>query len=98
MPLVFATASRDESLIEEFQPGNLSDNEYSVFVLFMLSGCGIDDRATALHWLWPKVGLDAARVAADPAYVQGAMGRFIDRLLAARAELQQQQQRRRNLN
>jgi hypothetical protein len=95
MLLMFAATSGNESVIEEFQPGNFSDTEYAVFLISLLSGCSVDDRATQLHWFWPKVGLDAAKMT-DPAYAQGAMGRFIDRLLAARAELQQQQRRNRN--
>jgi hypothetical protein len=87
--VMFAAASGNEALVAEFQPENFSDNEYAVFIVSMLSGCGVDDRATALHWFWPKVGLDAAKVT-EPAYAQGAMGRFLDRLLAARAELKQQ--------
>jgi hypothetical protein len=84
--LTFASASGDVSLVEEFQPGNFSDNEHSVFLICILSGCSADDRATQLHWFWPKIGLDAAKMT-DPAYAHEAMGRFIDRLLAARVEL-----------
>jgi hypothetical protein len=61
-----------EETVEDLEPRKFSDNEFMCFMISMLSGCSIDDRDTALHWLWPMLGLDAAKTT-DPAYAREAM-------------------------
>jgi hypothetical protein len=81
-----AFAFGNEAIVDGFQPVNFSDNEFAVFMIATLSGCGVDDRAAQLHWLWPMAGLDAAKMT-DATYAREAMGKYIDQLIAARTEL-----------
>jgi hypothetical protein len=68
----------------------ISDNEFAVFIISIVSGCGTDNSdnnwVAELHSFWPLAGLDAAKLA-DDAYVRQVMLKFIARLEAARAEL-----------
>jgi hypothetical protein len=56
-------------------PKIVSDNELTAFVLAITSGCGVDDRATELHRLWPMLGLNNAKMT-DAAYVEQVMEKY----------------------
>jgi hypothetical protein len=71
---------------ENVQPKNFSDNELAAFVINITSGCGIDDRGATLHWLWPMLGFDGARMS-DAAYAETVRDKYWTQLENARAAL-----------
>jgi hypothetical protein len=91
MHIDFSAGSK--AAVEALQPRNFSDNEIICFMISMLSGCCGDEyddgRAIYLRSIWPKLGFDDAKML-DPAYAREAMGKYIDRLIAARATLHAQ--------
>jgi hypothetical protein len=85
-----------EAAIEALQPENFSDNEVMCFMISMLIGCCGDEyddgRAIYLRSVWPKLGLDAKML--EPAHAREAMRKYMRWLIAARAALHAQRDRR----
>jgi hypothetical protein len=71
---------------------NFSNNEFAVYMISVISGCGsdnLDNRIAELYTLAPMLGLDSAKLA-DDAYVREIARKFIAKLEAARTELRNQ--------
>ena len=72
----------------DVQPVNFSANEHTVFMISTLNGrYGADDKTVVIHSLWPMAEVDGARIMTDAAYARQVMKKYIERLVAARAEL-----------